>query len=430
MRLILRKEDIRMKNFLLLICAYCLTCGSVFAQKINADSAASIVKALQDQVKENPSVFPLESYTGGVPSIEDGLRLTYFGYGERRYSHRFDFHPAMDVGYFPTEIGHVTDEQGESWQVRAPQTYLKKVYAIQKGKLVSIKLISTGYKLILKHQLKTPYLDNDGNPYHHYYTCYRHLDSRSLSYLNGIAREFTNDPEATYEALVGKYTFDAGQQIALVGFTPDKNAVGLPRAHLDFSLNLFKDANKGTNIRNYALNPLLLFPPFEYANPRSYEMGANHLPAYKFNVHESHIRTPSKEKNGGFVLQIYSGGLSADGEYLVSRYFALNGLNVVLMNDGKQLGAYRVDRHRKLGYSTKSYESLDNPNQSTPYFLAPLGEQGDVFNLAVVLPTTWFEEKKYDWSKDGSVSIQISSIWDGYLETHSHSLTIPIPADE
>jgi hypothetical protein len=38
---------------------------------------------------------------------------------------------------------------------------------------------------------------------------------RSLSYLSGIAREFTNDPEATYEALFGEYMFEAGQQLAL-----------------------------------------------------------------------------------------------------------------------------------------------------------------------------------------------------------------------
>ena len=73
-----------MKNFLILICAWCLACGSVFAQKINADSAASIVRALQEQVKESPSVFPLESYTGGIQSVEDGLRLanaSEFGLG-------------------------------------------------------------------------------------------------------------------------------------------------------------------------------------------------------------------------------------------------------------------------------------------------------------------------------------------------------------
>jgi len=416
-----------MKSFLILTCAYCLTCSSVFAQKINADSAASIVKALQDQVKENPSVFPLESYEGGILSIADGLRLNYFGYGERRYSHRFDFHPAMDVGFYPTEIGHVTDEQGESWQVRAPQTYLKKVYAIQEGELVSIKLISTGYKIILKHKLETPYLDNDGNPYHHYYTCYRHLDSRSLSHLNEIAREFTNDQEATYKALFEKYTFEAGQQIALVGFTPDKNAVGLPRAHLDFSLNLFKDPNKGTNIRNYALNPLLLFPQFEYADPQSHEMAANSVPAYKFVVDKSSIVAPSRDKDGQFDLQIHSGGWSADDKYLATRYFALNGLDIVLTNNSSYLASYRIDRHRKSGYSTESYDLMDNPIQSVPHFLAPLGEQEDVFKMTIVLPKVWFEQNHYDWSKNGSVSIDISSIWKGYSEGHSHSFTIPLP---
>ena len=417
-----------MKTSLALFCACILICGSVFAQKIDSDSAASIVKALQDQVRGNPSVFPLESYEGGVQSVADGFRQAYFGYGERRYSHRFDFHPAMDAGYFPTEIGQVTDEMGEFWEVRAPQTYLKKVYAIQKGELVSIALISTGYKIVLKHSLETPYYDNDGRAYYHYYSCYRHLDSRSLSYLDGVARAFTNDPESTHKELFGKYTFEAGEQVAFVGFTPDKTSVGIPRAHLDFSLNLFKDPNKGTNIRNYALNPLLLFPPFGYANPRSYEMGADHLPAYKFVVDEASIVTSNGEQHVEFVLQVQSGGLSAEGDYLVSRYFALNGVDIVLMNNGKQLATYRIDRQKKLGYHTKTYESLDNPNQSAPHFFAPLGEQEDVFKMAVVLPKVWFEEKRYDWSKDGSVSIKISSIWDGYLEGHNHSFTIPMPA--
>jgi hypothetical protein len=256
-----------MKTYLVLFCACLFTCNSVHAQKIDSASLTSIVEALQNQVSENPSAFPLESYEGGIQSLEKGLGQVYFGYGERRYSHRFDFHPAMDVGYFPTEIGQVTDESGESWEVRAPQNYLKKVYAIQKGELVSMALISSGYKLILKHALKAPYYDNNGRAYHHYYTCYRHLDSRSLSYLNGIAKEFTNDPEATYKELFGKYVFEAGEQIALVGFSPDKSSVGIPRAHLDFSLNLFGDPNKGKNIRNYALNPLLLFPPVRVCTP-------------------------------------------------------------------------------------------------------------------------------------------------------------------
>lgn len=417
-----------MKNFLILICAYCLTSGSVFAQKINAQSADSIVKALQEQVKESPPAFPLESLAGGIQSIEDGLRLNYFGYGERRYTHRFDFHPAMDVGYFPKETGYVTDESGESWQVRSPQSYLKKVYAVQKGELVSIRLQASGYKIVLKHELKTPYFDNDGKPYHYYYTVYRHLDSRSLSYLNGVAREFSQDPAATHEALFGKYVFEAGEQIAVVGFPPDEKAFEIPRAHIDFSLNVFKDPNKGTNIRNYALNPLLLFPPFEYTDPQSHRIGLNKLPAYQFVVDESSIVAPGKDNDGQFILQIYAGGWSANNKYQATRYFALNGLDVVLTSDSNYLASYRIDRNRKLGYSTESYDLMDNPNPSVPHFLAPLGEQEDVFRITVVLPRAWFEKNQYDWSKSGSVSIDISSIWKGYSDGHNHSLKIPLPA--
>jgi hypothetical protein len=106
----------------------------------------------------------------------------------------------------------------------------------------------------------------------------------------------------------------------------------------------------------------------------------------------------------------------------------LNGLDVVLTNNSSYLASYRVDRHRKLGYSTKSYDLMDSPNLSVPHFLAPLGEQDDVFMMTVVLPKVWFEKNRYDWSKTGSVSIDISSIWKGYSEGHSHSLTIPLPA--
>jgi len=408
-------------------CAFTLASGGVFAQRIDSTSLVSIIKALQDQVTGSPSVFPLESYEGGIQSLESGLRQAYFGYGERRYAHRFDFHPAMDVGYFPTETGRVKDESGKSWKVRAPQAYLKRVYAIQKGELVSIRLLNSGYKLTLKHTLKTPYLDNDGRPYHHYFTCYRHLDSRSLSYLSGLARVFTNNPKASYEDLFGKYVFEAGEQVALVGFSPEKS-VEAPRAHLDFSLNLFADPNKGTNIRNYALNPLLLFPPFEYADTRSYEIGAGQLPAYQFVVNTSNIVAPTKEKNGGFALHIISGGRTAEGEQLTTRYFALNGLDITLTNDGQQVGTYRIDRHSKLGYDTSSYELLDNPNGLAPYLIAPLEEQGDVYTIAVVLPKVWLDKQEYDWSRNGTVSIEISSIWKGYLEGHSRSLTIPIPA--
>jgi len=417
-----------MKPYLILMCACVFACGNAFAEKIDATSLASIVEALQYQVQRNPSAFPMESYQEGIQSIEKGLRQAYFGYGERHYTDRFDFHPAMDVGYFPKETGNVTTEQGKSEKVRAPQTYLKKVYAIQKGELVSIALISTGYKLVLKHTLEKPYYDNKGNPYYHYYTCYRHLDSRSLAYLNEVARTFTGDPEATYEQLFGKYIFEAGEQIAVVGYAPVVNTE-IPRAHLDFSLNLFGDPNKGSNIRDYALNPLLLFPPFEYADPQSYVMGANHLPAYQFVVEKSAIVAPGKEKDGQFTIRIHCGGRSENEEYEVCRYFALNALDVLLFNDGKLLGSHHLDRHRKLGYRTDSYELLDTPDTSVPHFLAPLGEQDDVYEMVVVLPRSWFKKKKYDWSESGLVSIGISSIWKGYLEGHGYSFSISLPQE-
>lgn len=416
-----------MKSCLVLFFACIFACGNVFAQKTDAESLTSIIEALQDQVQKSPPVFPLEAFEGGIQPLEKGLRQAYFGYGERRYTDHFDFHPAMDVGYFPTEIGYVTTEEGESQEVRAPQSYLKKVYAVQTGELVSIALISTGYKLILKHSLETPYYDTGGKAFYHYYTCYRHLDSRSLAYLDGVAKTFTGDPDASYKELFGKYTFDAGEQIALVGFAPPGGPV-IPRAHLDFSLNLFADPNKGSNIRKYALNPLLLFPPFEYADPQSYVIGTSGLPAYEFVVDESSIVVPSKRKDGQLSLQIHCGGRSSQDEYTVCRYFALNALVVRLSNDGESLGGYRLDRHLKMGYNTESYTTLDNPNTRAPHFLAPLGEQGDVFEMTIVLPRTWFKNKKYDWSKNGFIAIGLSSIWSGYLEGHGHVLKIPLPA--
>jgi hypothetical protein len=415
-----------MKPFLILTCACIVASGNVFAQKIDSDSLTSIVAALQEQVRKNPPVFPLESYPGGIQSIEEGLRQAYFGYGERRYTDRTDFHPAMDVGYFPQETGYVTTEQGESVKVRAPQTYLKKVYAIQKGQFESIALSSYGYKIVLKHSLETPYYDKQGTAWYHYYTCYRHLDSRSLSYLNAIARKFTGDAEATFEDLFGKYVFEAGEQIGVVGFPPADNP-DLPRAHLDFSLNVFDDPNKGANIRNYALNPLLLFPPFEYAQPQSYVKASNGLPAYEITVDESGIVVPGEGKDGQFTIRIHCGERSAEDEYTACRYFALDAVDISLFNDGKPLGSYHIDRQRKLGYKTDSYASLDTPDTSVPHFLAPLGEQGDVYEMTVILPAAWFAEKRYDRSKNGSLSIGLSSIWKGYLDGHSESFTIALP---
>ncbi len=416
-----------MKTFLILISTCIFACGNAFAEKIDSASLTSIIEALQDQARKTPPVFPLESYQGGIQSTEDGFRHAYFGYGERRYASRTDFHPAMDVGYFPTVTGFVTTEQGESVKVRAPQTYLKKVYAIQKGEFVSIALSSYGYKIVLKHHLEKPYYDNKGKAWYDYFTCYRHLDSRSLSYLNGIARKFTGDPEAGYEALAGKYTFKAGEQIALAGFPPADNP-DLPRAHLDFSLNLFDNPNKGANIRNFALNPLLLFPPYTYADPQSHVIAGNGLPAYEFVVDESSIVLPAEGKDGQFTIHIQCGGRSAQDEYTACRYYALNALDILLYNDGKPQGSYHIDRDRKLGYRTESYELLDTPDTSAPYFLAPLGEQGDVYEMTVVLPAAWFTLQQYDWSRNGTVAIDISSIWNGYLEGHNQSVTLTLPS--
>jgi hypothetical protein len=57
-----------------------------------------------------------------------------------------------------------------------------------------------------------------------------------------------------------------------------------------------------------------------------------------------------------------------------------------------------------------------------------LGEQEDVYEMIAVLPGAWFEKKRYDWSKNGSVSISISSIWKGFLAGHSYSFAIPLPS--
>jgi len=409
------------------MCIFLFASGNVFAEKIGSASLESIVAALQEQARTSPPVFPLESYEGGVQSIEDGLRQAYFGYGERRYTIRTDFHPAMDVGYFPTETGFVTTEQGESVEVRSPQSYLKKVYAIQKGEFVSIANSSYGYKIVLKHTLETPYYDNDGKPWYDYYTCYRHLDSRSLSYLNEVARKFTGNSEATYEALTGKYVFEAGEQIALAGFPPADNP-DLPRAHLDFSLNLFDHPNKGASIRNYALNPLLLFPPFAYADSPASATGADGQPVYGIDVDEAAVVLPGKGKDGQFTVHIRCAQRTAGGAIQACRYFALNAMDIQLFNDGKLLVSHQLDRQRKLGYRTETYDLLDAPDTSAPYFHAPLGVQGDVYEMAVVLPAEWFEQNHYDWSKNGELSIDLSDIWIGYLEGHDHAFTIALPA--
>jgi len=399
--------------------------SDLYAQKIDAASHQSIIEAFQIQVSEHPSVFPLGSMEGNVQSIPDGLRAVYFGYGERRYSDRTDFHPAMDVGYFPLETGEVTTAYGKTRDVRAPRSYLKRIFAIQKGVLVSAAKNSTGYKIILKHTLEKPYYDSDGRAYHEYFTAYRHVDVRSLVYLTKIARVVTKNEKATYADIIGKQVFNAGDLIAYVGFNPNTTTV-LPRAHLDFSLHVFGDANKGSNIRKYSVNPLLLFPPFEYGDPRSHQVAAPGVPAYQFVVDEKTIVPPSKRKDGHFQIEIPAGSVSADGSYSATRYFVLNAMEVTVYNDGKEMATYNLDRHQKHGYDASSYEGLDNPDEHRPYFDAPLNEQGDVFKMGAVLPRRWFKTMHYDWSKDGYVSVKISSIWDGVLDGHHLSLDIPL----
>ncbi len=63
-----------------------------------------------------------------------------------------------------------------------------------------------------------------------------------------------------------------------------------------------------------------------------------------------------------------------------------------------------------------------------PYFDAPLDEQGDVYLMGAVLPKRWFDDIHYDWSRDGSVSVKISSIWDGSPDPHHLKIDIPLTA--
>ena len=402
-----------------------LTSNILQAQEIDAASHRSIVEALQVHIEEHPSVFPLESYEGGVQTFSDGLQYPYFGYGERRYSHRTDFHPAIDVAYRPLEVGEVKTVYGKTRKVRAPQTYLKKVYAIQEGVLESVSLKSSGYKVILRHTLEKPYFDSKGRAYHEYFTCYRHVDARSIAYLSLLARRVTDNDKANYKDIVGRYVFEAGEVLAFVGFPPAETKTPA-RTHLDFSLNLFSDPDKGQNIRDYSLNPLLLFPPFDYASPYAHPLGENGVPAYQFVVDESEIVAPRKRKDGRVRIEMHSGGTTDSGAYVATRYFALNAMKITVVNDAETLTTFTVDRHRKLGYDTSSYGDLDEINEKIPHFAAPLNEQGDVFRMDAVIPARWLKKIDYDWSKSGSVSIEISSIWDGYLDGHSQTVEIPL----
>ena len=416
-----------LKNWLLLQVALLLVlvCVGANAQKIDAASQQSIVEALQNHIREYPSVFPLEAYEGGVQSFDDGMRYPYFGYGERTYTHRTDFHPAIDVAYVPLEVGDVKTVLGDIRKVRAPQTYLKRVYAIQKGTLYSAALIASGYKVVLKHTLDEPYYDSDGRPYYDYFTSYRHLDARSMVYLSLLARRTTGNEKATFLDIIGKYEFQAGEALAFVGFSPEPSKTP-PRAHLDFSLNLISKPNTGQHIRDYSMNPLLLFPPFEYADPNTYSVvdGGSH--AYRFVFNESETIVPAKRTDGRVRIEIHSGSVSSEGGFEARRYFALNAMRVTVINDGRELGSYVVDRQQKLGYVTSSNDRLDNPSKKAPYFSAPLGEQGDVFKIDAVIPARWLRKMKYDWSKSGSVTVRVSSIWDEYLTGHDEMVEIPL----
>jgi hypothetical protein len=415
----------RTQTCLALCCLSVLAWSCANAQTIDAAAHRSIAAALQAHIKAHPSVFPLESYDGGVQSFVDGLRYPYFGYGERRYSYRTDFHPAFDVAYLPLETGDIKTLQGDIVKVRAPQTYLKHVYAIQAGTLYSVTLVASGFKIVLKHPLEDPYFDAEGKPYTHYFTSYRHLDARSILYLSLLARKVTGDVEATYKDLIGKYEFDAGEVIAAVGFSPEKTKTP-PRTHLDFSLNLVSKPNTGQYIRDYSMNPLLLFPPFEYADPYSHSVTEGGMPAYQFVIGAEGVAAPTSKKDGHFGIEIHAGFVSAEGVFEPRRYFALNAMQVAVFNDGEQIGSYTIDRHQKLGYDTSSNDRLDNADTRVPHFVAPLDEQGDVYRMGGVIPARWLRKLDYDWSKPGKIEVRISSIWDGYLEGHSASIEIPL----
>ena len=407
-----------------------LACGllstSLYAQEINDESYRSIVAALQSQQQSHASVFPLATTGGEQQSVADGLRLTYFGFGERRFSDRTDFHMSLDVTYGPLETGDIETVDQNTRRVRAPESYLKKIYAIQEGLLVSAGPNSTGNKLILKHTLDRPYVDHQGREYHEYYTSYRHVDTRTLIYLSLMARKLLNDEEASYKDLVGKHVFPAGDTIAFVGFDP--NSSGYPRSHLDFSLHVFKDASKGSNIRKYSINPLLLFPAFEYADPHSHQLTTDSMPAYQFVIDKESQVIPQKRKSGKFQIEIPAGGLADDDSFKASRYFALNAVEFTVYNDGKELATHILNRDQRLGYDPSSYDGLDNPDESKPYFDAPLDEQGDVYQMGVVIPRTWFKDIDYDWSKGGVVHVTVSSIWSENLEGHGLSFEMPLEA--
>ena len=144
---------------------------------------------------------------------------------------------------------------------------------------------------------------------------------------------------------------------------------------------------------------------------------------------EGSVVAPTKDGDGKFQIESDAGAASAGGAFVANRYYALNAMTITVFNGGAEVGRYVVDRHRKLGYDTSSYRRLDSPDESLPHFSAPLGEQQDVFRMEAVLPAEWLDDMDYDWSKPGSLSITLSSIWDGYLSGHNHAIEIPLATD-
>jgi len=193
---------------------------------------------------------------------------------------------------------------------------------------------------------------------------------------------------------------------------------------------MFKDPHKNTSIRQYSLNPLLLFPPFAYGDPLSFDEKSAGRPAYRFAVKYGKDAAPAPGKDGRFVIEIQAGGIDGGQTYRPLRYFALGGMDVTVFNGGRQLAAFTVDRHLKLGYDTSSYGALDAINSDVPHFVAPLDEQSDVFRMGAVIPADWLEQAGYDWSQEGRISVTILSIWHGTIRGHGHRVEFPLAARE
>ena len=176
---------------------------------------------------------------------------------------------------------------------------------------------------------------------------------------------------------------------ALPGPIDSRRLTTTPRSHLGFSLNPYPDPDLGKSIRKYALNPLLLFPPFGYGDPYTHQRGENGVPVYQFVIDPEAIDAPSKRSDGSIEIEIHAGSVAPDGAFQPARYFALNSLEISVFNGG---------------------------------------EQGDVYRMGAVLPARWLKTLNYDWSKPGSIAIRASSIWDGYLDGHSEMVEIRLPA--